>query len=601
VHQLHRSGRHLRAFPLRYLVALVAAYAVITLGGGALLSAMVDVAQQRAGITGLTDATVVRLLHTPGALALVCLGAALASAATLAFATMMFAAADLQLSGAAPSLRTLVRRTLTALRTLLRPATALLALVLTVIAPFAGFGLFSPLTAGLALPPFIERELVKTTGGIVCWTLLIGVLLYLTFRVILALPLVVVAGTRPARGLRTSVTATGRSGIPLALLLAASYGALWVVCRGATELLGQLVDVASPLLPNADVAVTLASLVLTLLSLAGTVFFALLLVGHTREVAGVASRPGPPIASPRSNASAAPQRRRFMARHPGLTAATAIALLAITGGNVIHTSAAYAGAHGDAIVIGHRGFDAGGVENTLGSLEAAVALQPDFVEVDVQQTKDGGFVTTHDSNLLILAGVNENIFDITTAEATSTIVRMKGNSGTIPTMAEFVTRAKQLGMPLLIEFKTHGHESPGFVAAALAELDSLGALSGNTYQSTNPAVVAEIERLHPGLRVGFTIGMLRGDAPEVDCDFYTLEQASYSTEFLAEAHTRGREVYVWTVNDDVTMRSLLRDGVDGLVTDRIDRAQHHRARVSVGTTYSPGDARDELLAGVAWD
>jgi glycerophosphoryl diester phosphodiesterase len=628
LHPLQRSARHLLALPARYLVAAVVLHTIVVLGLGTLLHAMMDAALALASITGLTDGNVLGLVQTPASLALVVAIALLATAATFLYAALLFAIADLQLAGVTASLRTLARRTLAATRTLLHVRSALtaqlLALLLLVIAPFAGFRLLSPLTTDLALPPFILREFLKTTGGTIGWTLLILALLYLTFRTILALPLTVVAATRPSRSLRTAVHATGRDGIPLAMILVLAFGALWALSRITTEFLAELVDVAAPALPDPQLAIALASLVLTLLSLYGTLFFALILVGHAREVSGVASRSWPATAALRSatlrnttpsnaapGSSSAPgtpaadtptRRPASLARHPLVLIAAATAALAIASATMAHTSAAYAGTPGDALVIGHRGYDSGGVENTISSLEAAAEFNPDFVEFDVQQTSDGGFVATHDTNLLILAGVNSNIYEITTAEATSTTVRMKGNSDTIPTMAEFVTRASELGMPLLIEIKTHGHEQPGFVADALAELDSLGALSGdNTFQSTNQDVVAEINRLHPELRVGYTIGILRGDPPTVECDFYTIEQASYTSEFLEAAHAQGREVYIWTVNGDVAMRSLLRDGVDGLVTDRIGAAEHFRARISSGAYYSPGDARDELLAGYSWD
>jgi glycerophosphoryl diester phosphodiesterase len=603
-HQLQRSARHLHALPGRYLAAVLAVHAAVVLGLGELIRTMMDAAMALSGITGLTDGNVAELLHSPASLTLLIAIAAIATLTTLAYATMVFVVADQQLAGASPSLRTLGTRTFAAMTTLLGRVSALytvplLALLVVVIAPFAGFGLFSPLTSGLALPPFIEREFLKTTAGTIGWALVTLVLLYITFRTILALPLNVVAGPRPGRSLRASISATGRGNILLALTLAASFWAFWAISRVSTELLGQLVDVAAPSLPDPAVAITLASLVLTLLSLVGTLFFALLLVGYAREVSGVCSPPAPAMAA-RGFRQQATRSTASLVRRPLFISAAAITVAAIAGFNLVHTSAAYAGTPGDAIVIGHRGYDSGGVENTIGSLEAAASLNPDLVEVDIQQTGDGGFVASHDSNLLILAGVNKNLYEMTTAEVISTTVRMRGNSGTIPTMAEFVTRAAELEMPLLIEFKLNGHEQPGFVEAALTELDELGAIDSNIYQSTSRPVVAEIKRLRPQLRVGLTIGMLRGDPSPADCDFYTLEQASYTNEFLREAHARRREVYVWTVNGNVAMRSLLRDGVDGLVTDRIDTAERFRALITSGATYSPGDARDVLLADNSW-
>lgn len=49
--------------------------------------------------------------------------------------------------------------------------------------------------------------------------------------------------------------------------------------------------------------------------------------------------------------------------------------------------------------------------------------------MDVQQTGDGTFVASHDTDLLVLAGRDEDIDAMSTAAVTSTTVRMHGNVG----------------------------------------------------------------------------------------------------------------------------------------------------------------------------
>jgi glycerophosphoryl diester phosphodiesterase len=44
----------------------------------------------------------------------------------------------------------------------------------------------------------------------------------------------------------------------------------------------------------------------------------------------------------------------------------------------------------------------------------------------------------------------------------------------------------------------------------------------------------------------------------------------HSERVIARAHELGIRVVVWTVDDPVTMRSLLDMGVDGIITDRPD-------------------------------
>jgi glycerophosphoryl diester phosphodiesterase len=274
---------------------------------------------------------------------------------------------------------------------------------------------------------------------------------------------------------------------------------------------------------------------------------------------------------------------------------------AVAGAAFISTSgAALAMTDSQAIIVAHRGYDTGGVENTIAGLEAAAAFTPDYVEVDIQQTADGGFVASHDTNLLVLAGENKNISDMTTEQVTSTTVQMKGNSDNIPTLVDYALRAKALEIPLMIELKMNGGEQAGFVPDLLGELEGIDALQQNIYHSLSQSVVEEIKELHPELRVGLIVGMAYGEPQNVNCDFYTVEQASYTTEFVRKAHAKEREVYVWTVNDERDMRRFLRDGADGLVTDQPAVAEQQRDRVWPGDAYVSGDAVDTMLSEDAW-
>jgi glycerophosphoryl diester phosphodiesterase len=250
--------------------------------------------------------------------------------------------------------------------------------------------------------------------------------------------------------------------------------------------------------------------------------------------------------------------------------ASGVVALTISG-TVVAPAASSEGERDDAIVIAHRGYDRGGPENTISGLEAAARRGADVVEVDIQQTADGDFVAAHDTNLLVLAGIDRNIYDMTTSELTRTTVTMHGRSDTIPTMEDYVRRAHELGMPLLIEFKVTGHETPDVVERALRRLDALGATDGrDTFHSLDVETVRTLERLRPGLRVGLTLAMYSGELPRIGADFFVVEQASVTPSMVADAHSRRAPLYAWTVNDDLDMLALLDLGVDGIVTDRLD-------------------------------
>jgi glycerophosphoryl diester phosphodiesterase len=579
--------RHVCHVPARYALAVGVMYATVFVFIGPLTRNSFLQAMSSAGIDTLTPGNVNTLLRQPVPLLLVLLSAALVVVTTFVAGATLFVIADLQLSNAVPSLFTVRNRVAAALRTMFHIESVLLAVSMCVLAPLAGFSLFAPLTAGLAIPPFIGREFVKTGLGALGWYTAAAALLYICFRAALTLPISVATGKRPARSFLDSLSATHRGGARFAVLLGAAFAFTWLISRLAAEVLGGAADLLSPALPTAALEAG-ATAGASFMTVASAALFAFIFVARAREAAAL----------PIEWVQGADRRRRA---RPARSLRGFAALSALVGAAFIATaSPALAVTNGGALVIAHRGYDTGGVENTIGALEAAAAFEPDYVEVDIQQTADGGFVASHDTNLLILAGENKNIYDMTTAQVTSTTVRMKGNSDTIPTMTDYVVRAKELGVPLLIEPKVTGHEQPDFVADLLRTLEGVDALQQNIYHSLNWSVVSEIKERNPELRVGLTVGMSYGDPQDVDCDFYTIEQASYTSEFVSDAHAIGREVYVWTVNGELGMRRFLRDGADGLVTDRLPEAEHYRDRTWSGKGYVPGDALDRVLSEDPW-
>lgn len=68
------------------------------------------------------------------------------------------------------------------------------------------------------------------------------------------------------------------------------------------------------------------------------------------------------------------------------------------------------------IVTAHRGYSAAAPENTLPAFQLAIDHGCERAELDVQMTKDGIVMVTHDANLRRCAGRNENIYDLTYGE-----------------------------------------------------------------------------------------------------------------------------------------------------------------------------------------
>lgn len=103
------------------------------------------------------------------------------------------------------------------------------------------------------------------------------------------------------------------------------------------------------------------------------------------------------------------------------------------------------------ILIGHRG--AAGIlpENTIASIEAAVEVGVDIIEIDLRVTKDNQLVLVHDPSLLRTTGLNRNVSDMTLKEVELTTTK---SGYPIPTLADAIEAAGKI--PLLLDCKGKG-------------------------------------------------------------------------------------------------------------------------------------------------
>ncbi|MER2106878.1 MAG: glycerophosphodiester phosphodiesterase [Solibacillus sp.] len=226
----------------------------------------------------------------------------------------------------------------------------------------------------------------------------------------------------------------------------------------------------------------------------------------------------------------------------------------------------------DTYVIAHRGFMERGVENTMSSIEASAQAGADMIEIDIQQTKDGQFVVFHDANLSRLAGRSESVYDLTLEELTQITVRAGGLSDQIPSLGAVLAQSKELGVKLLIEIKTHGHETPDFLDLFIQQLAEANVLDVHYIQSLDSELMLTLEDKEPRLITGLVYAMAMGSIPETDADFVAIEQFFASGRLIDQAQKMDKEIFVWTVNKDRSLQKFYELKVDGIITNHPDIA-----------------------------
>ena len=284
---------------------------------------------------------------------------------------------------------------------------------------------------------------------------------------------------------------------------------------------------------------------------------------------------------------------------------------------------------------GHRGARGLLPENTIPAFERAIELGVDVLELDLGMTRDGVPVVHHDRaldpdrtrdaagawltppgaflNALDLAALSE--LDVGRVAPGSKVAerfpeQVPRDGTRIPTLAQVLALGRRPGAEEIrfnIETKVtplapeETAEPEEFARAVVEVLRTEGMLDRADLQSFDWRVLREARKLAPELSTvcltaeqrwidnilrgrpgpspwtaGLDVEAFDGSVPRLveaaGCTVWSPYYRDLTEATLADAHTLGLRVVVWTVNEVEEMLALARLGVDGIITDYPDRA-----------------------------
>jgi glycerophosphoryl diester phosphodiesterase len=459
----------------------------------------------------------------------------------------------------------------------------LVGLASVVIAPFAGVAAVIALwlLGDYDINYYLAEQPPAFQAALACGAVLAAgltlVLAWLASGWILSLPLVLFEGLAPREALAESRRRTAGSRRVVVVLLLA-WGLASVVISFLTTsavVLGarQLVPLATGTLPRLVFAIggTLAvwfaaSLVVNLVT---TVSFSAVLSEAYRRLTAVGHVEAALLPAGRLSAPAG--RLRLNRRRVAALLCMGCAFVATLGG----LAARQVRFDDDVVVIGHRGAGKFAPENTRASVERAIVDGADWVEVDVQETTDGEVVVVHDSDFMKLAGVPLKVWEATIAEVEAVDVGSRFDPAfageRVPTLAA-VLEACRGRAGVTIELKDYGHGQM-LEERVAGIVEACGMESDVVVMSLKPAVVKRMKSLRPDWTVGLLMSVSVGDASTLEADFLAVNARYVSRGFVRRAHRAGKQVFVWTTNDAVSISRMIGRGVDGVITDDPDLAR----------------------------
>ena len=435
--------------------------------------------------------------------------------------------------------------------------------------PVAGLFIGSTLTDGLYIPNFITGEFSKTTAGAIGLFLVQVLLIYLNLRLIYTVPNIVIEELPFGVAMCKSWEMTRKGGIRLILRIFSFEFILSVT--GILLILGLVF--ASSQLDKTGQHIWVQTIFLVLIRLYIFLFSVMSKLG----ILGIIL----------DNGWEAPSRSviktRGSRKMKGLFVLTLLFLLAQSG--MAAFDLATLEVNDQIKLVAHRGYVAKGVENSLEALEAAAKVKASYVEMDILLTKDNQFVVMHDYNLKRLAGVDKDVKDMTLAEVQGLKIQQDGYTSHIPSFEEFVTRAKELHMPLLVELKPHGAEPKNYVDLFVKKMKELGVDKDYPAMSLDLSVMEKVEKKAPEIKTGYVIPIQFGQFKNTSVDFFAIEDFSYQEDLVTQAHEMKKELYVWTINDEEKLTAYLQRPVDGIITDEVAEAQRLKKNLKKNKTY----------------
>lgn len=222
-------------------------------------------------------------------------------------------------------------------------------------------------------------------------------------------------------------------------------------------------------------------------------------------------------------------------------------------------------------VVGHRGGGGYSIpENSLSSIAKSIEYGAEYVEIDVQRTKDGYYIINHDKNFMRMAGERRKPKEMTLAEIKQLDIGKfyEGYEGErVPTIEELLDFCKgRIGV--FVELK--GESADEKMADDVIQMIRERKMEKETVlMSLDYKLMEYVSRTYNDIDAGFTYFLAFGDLGGFESSFLILEEEAATKKALSKIHEAGKKAVVWTVNEEASMEKFIAEDVDAIITDDV--------------------------------
>jgi glycerophosphoryl diester phosphodiesterase len=228
------------------------------------------------------------------------------------------------------------------------------------------------------------------------------------------------------------------------------------------------------------------------------------------------------------------------------------------------------------VILGHRGYRAKFVENTIEAFKKAREYGADGIEYDSRLTKDGTLVVLHDDSI-----ENRKLKELTYYELKQ--IHFK-NGETVPTVEEVISILDERAI-LNLEIKEVEAAVPSYEITK-----RINAVDRTLFSSFKIDALRKVRSLDKSAKVGLlseynTLKYV--DELNNEIGLYSLnlwidalkENIELSKELMHKWKEKGLKIFLWTVNDPKYLHTF-KGLYDGIITDEVEKIVEARKQIT---------------------
>ena len=225
--------------------------------------------------------------------------------------------------------------------------------------------------------------------------------------------------------------------------------------------------------------------------------------------------------------------------------------------------------NGKVSITAHRGSSLKARDNSIEAINIALEEKANYIEIDVRRTKDNKLVLCHDDVFIKSSGESFSIAGSALRDINGKGIFSIGKDDKIVTLEKAlkVIRGKS---KINIDLKVNNDKK--LISKLVVKLIEKYNMEENVIiTSSNYGALLEVRSYDSNIKIGYITKRLTDDFNIDEIDVISIAYEGLNEQVVQKVHGCGKQIFVWTVNDEEKGKRAISLGVDNIITNDVVR------------------------------